>query len=216
MNGPICGIGGGECRLPLVELDPWARLLFFPPHDEPAVRVDVAMNRDLGVNIETLAPSDATCIVSQLETDAIAQCAYKRDAEYADAVATTYAYAERARSLGVGVGGDPDPVTGLVAFGGRITAVEATACRIDTGAVNVAAGSRTNRVVGPIVEPLPIVAARVQMAHFGRAPQLGSLRAIAIDRATGAYFREGAGRGTLVGAEGPGTWLRSTIQTESP
>ena len=179
------------------------RLLLFPQHDEPAVRANVAMNRDLGVNIEMLAPADATRIVPQLDTDGIAVCAWEPDAGYADPVATTYAYADRARSLGVEVL-TRTPVTGLVASGGRITAVETTTGRIDTGAVVVAAGSRTNRVVGPIAEPLPIVAARVQMAHFGRPPALDSLRSIVIDRATGAYFREDAGRGTLVGAEGPG------------
>ncbi len=179
------------------------RLLLFPPHDAPAVHANVAMNRDLGVNIETLAPSDATRIVPQLDTDGIAVCAYEPDAGYADPVATTYAYAQRARDLGVDVL-TQTPVTGLVASGGRITAVETTTGRIDTGAVVVAAGSRTNRIVGPIAEQLPIVAARVQMAHFGRPPALDSLRTIVIDRATGAYFREDAGRGTLVGAEGPG------------
>lgn len=179
------------------------RLLLFPTHDEPAVQANVAMNRELGVNIETLAPSDATRIVPQLDTDGIALCAYEPDAGYADPVATTYAYADRARSLGVEVL-TQTPVTGLVVSGGRMTAVETTTDRIDTGAVVVAAGSRTNRIVGPIAEQLPIVAARVQMAHFGRPPDLEAFRAIVIDRATGAYFREDAGRGTLVGAEGPG------------
>ena len=187
------------------------RLQLFPGHDEPAVRANVAMNRDLGVNIETLAPSDATRIVPQLDTDGFALCAYEPDAGYADPVATTYAYAQRARSLGVQVL-TQTPVTGLVASGGRITAVETTNGRIDTGAVIVAAGSRTNRVVGPVAESLPIVAARVQMAHFGRPPELQSLRAIVIDRSTGAYFREDAGRGTLVGAEGP----EDLVEIENP
>ncbi len=179
------------------------RLLLFPQHDEPAVHANVAMNRDLGVNIETLTPQDATRVVPQLDVEGIAVCAYEPEAGYADPVATTYAYAERARSLGAEVL-TQTPVTGLVASGGRITAVETATGRIETGAVVVAAGSRTNRLVRHVAESLPIVPARVQMAHFGRPPALESLSTIVIDRATGAYFREDAGRGTLVGAEGPG------------
>ena len=182
------------------------RLQLFPRHDEAAVHANVAMNRDMGVNIETLAPSDATRIVPQLDVADIAVCAYEPDAGYADPVATTYAYADRARSLGAEVL-TQTPVTGLVTSGGRIIAVETAAGRIDTSAVVVAAGSRTNRLVGHIAEPLPIVPTRVQMAHFGRPPALGSLSAIVIDRSTGAYLREDAGRGTLVGAEGPGDLL---------
>lgn len=179
------------------------RLQLFPEHDEPAVHANVAMNRDLGVNIETITPSDASRIVPQLDASGIAVCAYEPDAGYADPVATTYAYAERAQSLGAEVL-TQTPVTELVASGGRITAVETAAGRIETGAVVVAAGSRSNRLVGPIAESLPIVAARVQMAHFFRPPALESLGAIVIDRATGAYLREDAGRGALVGAESPG------------
>jgi len=76
--------------------------------------------------------------------------------------------------------------------------------RIETDTVVVAAGSRTNRLVGPIAEQLPITATRVQMAHFFRPPALESMSTIVIDRSTGAYLREDAGRGALVGAEGPG------------
>ncbi len=179
------------------------RLQLFPQHDEPAVHANVAMNRDLGVNIEMLTPSEATRIVPQLDVSGIAVCAYEPDAGYADPVATTYAYAERARSLGAEVL-TGTPATGLATSGGRIVGVETAAGHIETGAVVVAAGSRTNRLVGPVAEQLPIVAARVQMAHFFRPPALESLSAIVIDRTTGAYLREDAGRGTLVGAEGPG------------
>ena len=178
------------------------RLQLFPQHDEPAVRANVAMNRDLGVNIEMITPSEATNIVPQLDVSGIAVCAYEPDAGYADPVATTYAYAERARSLGAEVL-TQTPVTGLVTSGGRIVGVETATGRIETGAVVVAAGSRANRLVGDIAEPLPIVPSRVQMAHFFRPPALESMSAIVIDRSTGAYLREDAGRGTLVGAEGP-------------
>ena len=42
------------------------------------------------------------------------------------------------------------------------------------------------------------------MAHFRRPPALESLTTIVIDHATGAYFGEDSGLGTLVGGEGPG------------
>ena len=179
------------------------RLQLFPEHDEPAVRANVAMNRDLGVNIEMLTPSEATRIVPQLDVSGISVCGYEPDAGYADPVATTYAYADRARTLGAEII-TQTPVNELIVSGGRITAVETAAGRIETDTVVVAAGSRTNRLVGPIAEQLPITATRVQMAHFFRPPALESLSTIVIDRSTGAYLREDAGRGALVGAEGPG------------
>ena len=191
------------------------RLQLLPQHDEPAVRANVAMNRDLGVNIEMLNPAEATNIVPQLDVSGISLCAYEPDAGYADPVATTYAYAERAQSLGAEVL-TQTPVTGLVTSGGRITGVETASGRIETGAVVVAAGSRTNRLVGDIAESLPIVAARVQMAHFFRPPSLESMSTIVIDRSTGAYLREDAGRGTLVGAEGPGDLIEMDDPDDIP
>ena len=201
---------GGDARFKQT-----GRLLLFPQHDEPAVHANVAMNRDLGVNIETLTPSEATSIVPQVDPSGIAVCVYEPLAGYADPVATTHAYAERARSLGAEVL-TRTPVTGLVASGGRITGVETASGRIDAGAVVVAAGSRTNRIVGDIAEPLPIVATRVQMAHFFRPPALESLSTIVIDRSTGAYLREDAGRGTLVGAEGPGDLIEMDNPDDIP
>ena len=118
------------------------RLQLFPEHDEPAVRANVAMNRDLGVNIEMLTPSEATHVVPQLDVSGIAVCGYEPDAGYADPVATTYAYADRARTMGAEII-TQTPVNELIVSGGRITAVETAAGRIETGAVVVAAGSRT-------------------------------------------------------------------------
>ena len=179
------------------------RLMLFPEHDRPAVLSNVEMNRSLGVNIEILSPSEAALLLPQMDTAGIAVCVYEPDAGYADPVATTYAYADRARAHGAQFL-TRTPVKGLVVSGGRITGVETADGLVATEAVVVAAGSWSNRLAASVGESLPVVPHRVQMAHFRRPPALESLRTIVIDLATGAYFREDSGLGTLVGAEGPG------------
>ena len=94
------------------------RLLLFGERDEEAVRANVQMNRDLGVNIETLAPSELARIVPNMSIDGVAVGAYEPESGYADPVATTYAYADRARDHGAEIL-TQTPVTGLATSGGR-------------------------------------------------------------------------------------------------
>ena len=76
------------------------RLLLFPEQDEPAVLANVKMNRDLGVNIETMSPTRASRLATGMDISGIAVCAYEPEAGYADPIATNYAYAARARESG--------------------------------------------------------------------------------------------------------------------
>ena len=84
---------GGDARF--IET---GRLLFFGERDADAARANVEMNRELGVEINTLTPSEVADMVPQVCLDGIALGVYEPNSGYADPMATTYAYAEQAHT----------------------------------------------------------------------------------------------------------------------
>ena len=178
------------------------RLLLFGERDQDAVSANVGMNRDLGVNIETLAPSELDRIVPNMNTDGVAVGVYEPKSGYADPVATTYAYAGRARDHGAEIL-TQTPVVGLATSGGRVTGVETDRGLIESPAVVVATGPWCNRLAASVGESLPVTPIRVQMVSFRRPPALESMTTTVIDHTTGAYFRADSDHRTLVGCEAP-------------
>ncbi len=176
------------------------RILMFPERDEPAVRANVEMNRDLGVNIETLTPAEVAGMVPEASMEQIAIGTYEPDAGHADPVATTYAYAERARDYG-GEIHTFTPVTGLVVTGGKIAGVETASGTIETSAVVAAVGPWCHQLGAAVGEALPVTPIRVQMVHMRRPPPLENLNTNVIDYSTGAYFRVYSDHDTVIGGE---------------
>ena len=186
---------GGDARFQQT-----GRLLMFPESERGAVEANVAMNRELGVNIRTITPDEIGELIPQASLDDISIGVYEPDSGYADPVATTYAFAAQAEALGAQILTHAE-VTGIRVSAGRVAAVETREGDIETHvAVNVA-GAWSNLLGGPIGEVMPITPTRVQMTHLRRPPALESLTMNVIDYTTGAYFRVDAGHGTLVGGE---------------
>ena len=186
---------GGDARF--IET---GRLLLFGERDADAARANVEMNRELGVNIQTLAPSQILEIVPQVHMDGIALGVYEPNSGYADPMATTYAYAERARIHGAEIL-TGCAVTDIKVAGGRVAGVETEDGLIETDVVVAAIGPWVNKLAAPLGEFLPVTPIRVQMVHLRRPPSLESLNTNIIDYTTGAYFRVDAGYNTLVGGE---------------
>ena len=186
---------GGDARFTQT-----GRLLLFGDRDADAARANVEMNRELGVDIRTLTASEISEIVPQGQLDGITLGVYEPNSGYADPMATTYAYAEQARNHGAEIL-TGCAVTGINISGGRVTGVETAEGPIEADAVVTATGPWINKLAVPIGEFLPVTPIRVQMVHLRRPPTLESLNTIIIDYTTGAYFREDAGYGTLVGGE---------------
>ena len=176
------------------------RILMFSERDETAVRANVEMNRDLGVNIETLTPTEVAGMVPQANTEDIAIGTYEPDAGHADPVATTYAYADRARDYGAEIR-TQTAVTGVVTAGGRIAGVETSSGMIETSTVVAVVGPWCHQLAATVGESLPVTPIRVQMVHLRRPPQLESLNTNIIDYTTGAYFRTYADHDTVIGGE---------------
>ena len=176
------------------------RILFFGQRDADAARANVEMNRELGVEIHTLTPSETADIVPQANLDGIALGVYEPNSGYADPMATTYAYADQARNHGAEIV-TGCAVTAIEVAGGRVTAVQTERGLIQTDAVVAAIGPWVNKLAAPMGEFLPVTPIRVQMVHLRRPPSLESLGVNVIDYTTGAYFRVDAGYNTLVGGE---------------
>ena len=111
-------IVGGDARFTET-----GRLLLFPERDVSAVRANVEMNLEFGVNIQTLALSEVAEIVPQANLEGIALGVYEPTSGYADPVATTYAYANRARDYGAEIV-TGCAVSGIRVQGGRIVGVD--------------------------------------------------------------------------------------------
>ena len=176
------------------------RMLFFGERDADAARANVEMNRELGVDIQTLTPSEVARIVPQADLDDIALGVYEPNSGYADPMATTYAYADQARNNGAEIL-TGCAVTEIKTVGGRVAAVQTEDGLIETDAVIAAVGPWVNKLAAPLGEFLPVTPIRVQMVHLRRPPSLESLDVNVIDYTTGAYFRVDAGHNTLVGGE---------------
>ena len=189
------------------------RLLLFAEDDLEAVKANAAMNRGLGVDIETVAPAELARIVPNIDSSGVAIGAYEPASGYADPVATTYAYANRAQGHGAEIL-PQTAVTRLAASGGKVTGVETSRGIIEAPAVVVATGPWCNRLAADVGERLPVSPIRVQMVGFRRPQALESMTTTLIDHTTGLYFREDSGLRTLVGGESPGD-LNEVVDPDS-
>ena len=178
------------------------RLLLFGENDAEAARANVEMNRELGVEIHTLTPSEILQVVPQVSLDGVVLGLYEPNSGHADPMATTYAYAEQARNRGAEILTGRQ-VTGIRVAGGRVVGVDTDDGPIDADAVVAATGPWVNRLAAPLGETLPITPIRVQMVHLRRPPSLESLTTNVIDYTTGGYYRVNDGFKTLVGGEAP-------------
>ncbi len=176
------------------------RVLLFPEDHRDAVEANVAMNRELGVNIHTITPPEITCLVSGIRTDDVALGVYEPESGYADPVATTYAYADAAHRQGAELMTGTE-VTGLQIRSGRLAGVHTTTGLVETETAIAATGPWSNKLAAPLGETLPVTPIRVQMVHLRRPPSLDGLTVNVIDYTSGAYFRVDAGLSTLVGGE---------------
>ena len=143
--------------------------------DADAARANVEMNRELGVRIHTLTPSEIADLVPQANLDGIALGVYEPNSGYADPMATTYAYADRARDHGAEIL-TQTAVTEIKTAAGRVTAVQTERGLIQTDAVVAAIGPWVNKLAAPMGDFLPVTPIRVQMVHLRRPPVPGVAR----------------------------------------
>ena len=145
------------------------RLLLFAEGDLEAVEANVAMNRELGVDIEAVAPAEIARIVPNIDCSGVAIGAYEPASGFADPVATTYAYANRAQGRGAEIL-TQTAVTRLTASSGKVTGVETSRGVIESPVVVVATGPWCNRLAADVGEGCPLLQSVSRWSGSGARP----------------------------------------------
>jgi sarcosine oxidase subunit beta len=123
---------------------------------------NVALERGLGIPVETLAPAEARHVVPHLAAPGLVGATFCAKDGHCNPFKTVDAYAGAARRLGVEVR-THDGVTGIEVANGRVEAVHTATCRIATPLVLDAAGPYCNIVAHMAGADLPVYTERHQI-----------------------------------------------------
>lgn len=174
--------------------------LFLAREDATAARFEetVAMQRELGVDVEELSPAEASAVCPGLRSDRFVAATYNDRDGYADPNLAVQGYAAAARKLGADLRTDA-AVRDLHVEDGRVVGVETDEGRIDADVVINVAGAWARTVGKMVGRDLPIAPRRRQVAVVEPGEELPADVPLTIDMDTGSYFRP-EGEGTaLVG-----------------
>jgi sarcosine oxidase, subunit beta len=161
------------------------------------LRANVAMMKGLGIETDLADAQVLSEIDPAVNVDGVALAAYEPQSGYADPIATTHSFADAAGRIGATMM-QRTPIAAIATDGGRATGIIDAAGRVHgAGAVCIAAGPWTDRLLKPLGVQIGLKAERAQIAFFRRAPEQRHLAYI--DTIAGSYFRpHGAGL-TLAG-----------------
>lgn len=176
------------------------RVLLFGEADSEAALKNATMNREHGVNIETLDIKTISEIIPDAFLDDIAISLYEPEAGYADSLKTTYAFANEARRKGATIH-TYSPIERILTKSGKVFGIQTKKGIFETNLVVNVTGPWINKLLSPLGETLPITPIRVQMVHLRRPPSLELFEQIVVDHTTGAYYRSDGRPFTLVGGE---------------
>ena len=161
------------------------------------LRTNAARARELGAQVETVAPDDIRKLVPQISVHDVVGGVYEPASGYADPSSTTQALVARARELGATIV-QYVPVTAIRTSGSAVTGVDTAEGAISTDRVVVAAGLWADRLLAPLGIDVPVTPKRHQMCFFRRPPGFASHPAI-LDRPHGTYMRPETGNLTIHG-----------------
>jgi len=128
-----------------------------------ALRANVAMHRDLGIDVDLVGHDQARELWPWARTEDFADFAFEPRGGYGDGHQTAQAFATAARRGGATIR-PGSPVRALEMAGNRVVAVRlGDGQRIGAGQVVVAAGPWSSSLVGPVGVDLPLRAQRAQV-----------------------------------------------------
>jgi sarcosine oxidase subunit beta len=161
------------------------------------VRRNVAMMKNLGVDVELCDGAEMRKIDPSVNIDDVALAAYEAQSGYADPVAATKSLAEAAERRGA-VFVLNSPVDQIMVEDGRALGFRtANGQTFSAGAVCIAAGPWTDGLLAPLGVRIGIKAERAQIAFFRRAATTRHLAYI--DCIAGSYLRPHDSDLTLAG-----------------
>jgi sarcosine oxidase subunit beta len=181
----------------------WTRtggLFVTGPHELEALKANIALQQQVGINVEFLNAQAVHTLAPYLNIDDIGGAAYEPDAGYADGAMAANAYATRAKALGATILQDAE-VTAITSRAGRVTGVKTTEGDFSASVVINAAGPWGSRLALAAGYETPVEASRHQIALFRRPESLSMPQhPVVIDFVRGFYLRSETGHLTLCGA----------------
>ena len=168
------------------------------PETATAFREQVAMQTDLGVPSEYLAPEDAREHCPALRTEPFVAATYAAVDGFADPHLALQGYAEAVRDAGVTVRTNT-PVTDIRRENGRVIGVETSDGSIDADVVVNAAGPWARRVARMADVAIPVAPRRRQIAVVDPERPVPEDVPLTIDLDAGSHFRPERDGKALVG-----------------
>ena len=168
--------------------------LLSTPASVETFKRNVALQRDLGVDVQWLDAREAAALAPGLNTDGVLAATFCQRDGIADPNGVTMGFAKTAQALGVTVERDVE-VSGITVAEGRVSAVETSRGTIDTRAVVNAAGPYARLIGAMAGADVPVDPIRRHIFIAASADmKVPSSHIMVIDFDTTFYFhREGAG-----------------------
>jgi glycine/D-amino acid oxidase-like deaminating enzyme len=168
------------------------------PDDSDALAANLAMQREIGVDVTTITPDEAAELFPQMRVDDFAAFGFEPRGGYADGYQTAAAFAAASRRGGAeivqGCG-----VKELLTSGEKVTGVlTADGERVSAGCVVVAAGPWSSDLVGDVGVELPLRAMREQLMVVDPGGTLGEVPVLS-DLVSLQYLRPERTTDLLVG-----------------
>jgi glycine/D-amino acid oxidase-like deaminating enzyme len=171
------------------------------PADLEGLKANIELQKTAGVNTRFISIDEISKIEPYVDTSGLGGAAYEPDSGYCDPTAAANAFAKAAQQLGASIRIGAT-VTGFRTEGGKVIGVESDQEFIPAGAVIIACGPWTTRLLQTLGIDLPIITARIKTVLFRRPKDLGQ-HYIWADFANQVYFRPETGNLMLVGSISP-------------
>lgn len=170
--------------------------------DIPAQRAAVALQHELGVDTEWLAPEDLAGLIPQVNIDGVIAGSFNEHDGICDPNGVVQGYAKGARAQGATILSDVE-VTGFETTGDKISVVHTSAGDIATEVVVLATGAWTPELARMLGVDIPIEPVRRQIVVSTPTPGLQSGFPFVLFLKEMLYFHP-EGPGVLTGKSNPG------------
>lgn len=188
-------VGAGDCSFVNSGF-----LQLVPPDLADALRANVAMQREIGVETRTIDAAEVAELVPGIVTDDIEVAAYEPLSGYADPAGTAAGLLVAARARGArlmqGV-----RVTAVRTSGDRVTGVDSDDGAIDAGVVVNVAGPWAGQLAATLGLDIPLRVWRHDTTYFGLPDGHDAGFPIVLDHGGQVYFRPEGREQMLVGLE---------------
>lgn len=168
------------------------------PEDVEGLKRNVAMQREVGVRQEVLAPAELKTLLPAWVASDVGAATYEPESGHADGHAAANSMARRAADLGVTVRQGAG-ATRIVVRTGRVMGVETADGVIQTHTLVLAAGAWSAALARTAGVEMPLEVMMLAVGVLERPPSLSALHPACIDTIQGIYFRPEGDNLTLLG-----------------